>query len=271
MLHLWLVSQWGWRNAYGVLGVGIWLLLFPAIALLFRNHPGEVGQTLDGGRLGAEKAVRKSHSGVELWGLTLRETTRTSSFWIVASGTAMFGLIHTAIFFCIVPIFHDRGLTASDAASSLTVLAGCLAATQLLGGVLADRVRAAWLLSIGTLGLSVAIVLLLFVHSATTALVAGAVLGSSQGIFFGATHPLWARYFGRRHLGKIRGLLMTINVGTSSLGPLLAGLTRDWRGEFDLALIVFAIAPLPVAALSLFVAPPPRPNSDTANLITTEI
>lgn len=82
----------------------------------------------------------------------------------------------------------------------------------------------------------------------------------SQGIFFGVLHPLWARYFGRLHLGKIRGVLLTLNVAASSLGPLFAGMTRDWQGNFNLALLVFAIAPLPLAVLLLLAAPPARAN-----------
>lgn len=76
-------------------------------------------------------------------------------------------------------------------------------------------------------------------------------MGISQGLFFGTAHPLWARYFGRLHLGKIRGLLMTLNVGCSSLGPLFAGVMRDTLGDFHIALVVFAILPLPIALLSL--------------------
>lgn len=157
-----------------------------------------------------------------------------------------------------VPIFQERGLSAIDAAAALTAFAGCLAVMQLLGGILADRVRAPFLLFTGMAGLALAMLLLFFADTSHKALVAGAALGVSQGIYFGATHPLWARYFGRRHLGKIRGMLMTINIGSSSLGPLFAGLTRDWQGDFDMALVVFAIAPLPIAVFSLLVAPPPR-------------
>jgi len=263
-LNLWLVSQWGWRGAYGILGVGIWLLLFPAVALLFRNHPGDVGQAVDGLSERASGVPLNRDANEAFWGLTLGETLRTSAFWIVAAGTALFGLIHTAVFFCMVPIFQERGLSAGDAAAVLTVFAGCLAVMQLVGGVLADRVRAAYLLFTGTAGLATAILLLFFADAAPLVLVAGAVLGISQGIYFGAAHPLWARYFGRRHLGKIRGALMTINIGSSSLGPLFAGLTRDWQGNFDLALMVFAIAPLPIAVLSLLVAPPRRTGSSDA-------
>ena len=99
---------------------------------------------------------------------------------------------------------------------------------------------------------------MLLAHHPASAIVAGAMLGVAQGVFLGAAQPLWARYFGRRHLGKIRGVLMTLNVGASSLGPLFAGLTRDWQGDFTLALTAFALAPLPIAFLSLLVAPPKR-------------
>lgn len=255
-LNLWLVSHWGWRGAYGILGVGIWLLLFPAVALLFRNHPAEVGQMVDGVARRSSGFPGNRDTPEIRWGLTLGETLRTRTFWIVASGAALFGLIHTAVFFCLVPIFQDRGLSASNAAAALTAFAGCLAIMQLIGGMLADRVRATYLLFAGMAGLAVAMTLLFVAQNAFMAILSGAALGVTQGIFFGAANPLWARYFGRRHLGKILGVLMTINISSSSLGPLFAGLIRDWQGNFDLALIVFAVAPLPVAALSLLVKPP---------------
>lgn len=256
-LNLWLVSEFGWRGAYGLLGASIWVLLFPLAAWLFRNCPADVGQEIDGRDKPA--ASRAEHAPIDIdWGFTLAETMRMPTFWIVTVGTAMFSLIHTAIFFCMVPIYQERGLTASDAAASLTVFAVCLAVMQLIGGILADRVRAPYLLFVGLTGLAVTVLMLLMAETQTMALVAGGTMGIFQGIFFGATHPLWARYFGRRHLGKIRGMLMTINVACSSLGPLIAGVTRDWQGDFTLALVIFAVAPLPIAACSFLVTPPKR-------------
>ena len=255
-VNLWLVWQWGWRGAYVILGVGVWLALFPAFFLLFRNRPSELGQAVDG-RAPHRDPDRKPASE-EWWGLTLGETLRTRAFWIVTAGTAMFGLIHTAVFFCLAPILQERGLTAQHAAATLTVFAVSLAAMQLGGGMLADRVRAPALLALGLAGLAVAVFLLYRASTPLSAQAAGCVFGASQGLFFGVSHPLWARYFGRRHLGKIRGLFITINVAISSLGPLFAGLTKDWLGNFDAALIAFALAPLPLAILSLFAAAPQR-------------
>lgn len=254
-LNLWLVSQWGWRGAYAVLGVAVWLVLFPLFGLLYHNRPEDVGQHIDGKPLRTRPSPsRKIRAG--FWGLTLEEALRTSAFWIVTAGTAVFGLIHTAVFFCLVPIFQERGLAESHAAATLTIFAICLAVMQLAGGLLADRVRAPRLLCVGLGGLAAAVMVLLSASSATGALVAGAMLGAAQGLFFGTAQPLWARYFGRRHLGKIRGVLMTINVGSSSTGVLLAGLTRDWLGNFGPVLVALAILPLPVACLSLLATPP---------------
>jgi MFS-type transporter involved in bile tolerance (Atg22 family) len=101
--------------------------------------------------------------------------------------------------------------------------------------------------------------------TAQTATLATALLGASQGIFFGAAQPLWARYFGRRHLGKIRGVLATINVASSSLGPLAAGVTHDLTGEFGLSLLTFAVLPIPVAVLSLWATPPKRTTTVVPN------
>ncbi len=110
------------------------------------------------------------------------------------------------------------------------LFAVCLSVMPLIGGTLSDRLRAPVLLATGLTGLGVSMVILNVASTPAAALVAGAAMGTSQGVYFGAVQPLWARYFGRRHLGKIRGVLTTVNVGSSSLGPLLAGVTRDLSG-----------------------------------------
>jgi MFS family permease len=260
-LNLWLANHFGWRGAYALLGGGLGMLLFPAFALLFRNRPEDVGQELDGARPNAE-----TPGAVPDWsaGLTLGETLRAPAFWIAASATALFGLILTAMFFSLVPIFHERGLSDLEAASMVTFFAISLAAWQLAGGALADRLPAAWLMAAALAGLAAGMFALRAADSLLAAQLAGLVIGGAQGLFFGGTQPLWARYFGRLHLGKIRGVLMTVTVAASSLGPLLAGLARDHFGNFDLVLLLFALAPLPLAALALFARPPQVPARPTA-------
>ncbi|MEX2171517.1 MAG: MFS transporter [Pirellulales bacterium] len=254
-MNLYLIQSWGWRGAYAFLGVGIWVILFPAVFFLFRDHPSDIGQSIDGHSPPSSGEVERTGTSIS-WGLTLAEALRTSTFWIVAGGTALFASIQTAIFFCLVPILHECNLSDSNAATMLTVYAASYAAMQLLGGTLADYVRASVLLCIGLIGLSISMLVLTLATSSSLAYLSGAVLGGAQGIYFGASHPLWARYFGRDHLGKIRGLLMTMIVASSSFGPLFAGIMKDWLGDFTIPLATFTLAPLPLAVLSLWVSKP---------------
>ena len=102
-------------------------------------------------------------------------------------------------------------------------------------GVLADRLRLEGLLAVGMLALSAALGLLYVADQPLDVHLAGMMLGISQGLYFGAAQPLWARYFGRAHLGKIRGVLMTIIVALSSMGPLgmfrIATINPGWQGD----------------------------------------
>lgn len=258
-LNVWLLNQFGWRTSYAILGIGIWLLLFPTYLLLLRNRPEDVGQSLDN----HVDPDTITHAADQLrWGFTVSEALRMPAFWIVTAGTALFGLIYTAAFFSFVPIFEERGLTQQDAAAAMTAFASCMAVMQLTGGTLSDRLPARVLLMAGLLGLSLAMTALNTASSPATALLAGAAMGTAQGLYSGAAQPLWARFFGRLHLGKIRGTLMTINVASSSLGPVVAGVTRDLTGNFGIALTVFAIVPLPFAVAAWFVTAPQRKQAN---------
>ncbi len=264
-LNLWLITQWGWRGAYALLGGVIWCTLFPLFSLYFRDRPEDVGHLLDGAH-SSPTSTPDVGARVDLWwGFTLEETLRTFAFWIVTAGTAVFSLVHTAVFFCLVPIFHERGLTSQDAAVAMTAFAACLALMQLTGGTLADHVRAPVLLFTGTAGLACGVFMVYVARTPLAAALAAAALGAAQGVFFGTAQPLWARYFGRRHIGKIRGVLMTINVAASSVGPLFAGITHDMTGSFGTSLVVFSMLPLPIALLSLFAWAPRRPAAETAD------
>lgn len=251
LISISLIDSFGWRVAYVFLGLGVWAVMLP-LCLFARDRPADVGQRMDGGGRSAHP-----HAVPELLhGLTLGETLRTPTFWIVASGAAMFGVIYTALFFHSVPLMADRGLAASTAAALIGGCAASLAVMHLCAGVLSDRMGAPLLLTIALLLLVVALAVLRFAETALSVQAAGVVLGAAQGLYLGVSQPLWARYFGRRHLGKIRGVLSTVNIGSSSVGPLLFGLCRDSLGSFDAAMSVAALAPIPLLVLMTLIRPP---------------
>jgi hypothetical protein len=65
------------------------------------------------------------------------------------------------------------------------------------------------------------------------ALSLGGAYGSKQAI--GATG--YAQYFGRDHLGTIRGASFIFGISGAALGPLPFAANIDWTGSYSVALI----------------------------------
>lgn len=256
-INLWLVTQFGWRGGYVILGLSV-LGLWPLYWCLLRNRPSDVRQRVDGLRpVVAGAAVLAGDSddpvGPEF---TLRQALRTAVFWAALLNGALYSLIHTGVFFCLLPILAEQGLDAKYGAWMLMVFAISLAVHQMAGGWLADRVAPGIQMIVGQGLFAVGLGLLVLAGGGTEVLVAGGVMGAAQGVFFAASNPIWARYFGLPHLGAIRGFLMSFHVALSSIGPLVVGWSHDVTGDFGLVLSCFAALPLMLAAGLLWVRPP---------------
>ena len=69
---------------------------------------------------------------------------------------------------------------------------------------------------------------------------------------------IWANYFGRAHLGSIRGLATTAMVTSSAIGPLPFGVLSDLMGSHEIALLALVILPGVSVIASLCAVPPVR-------------
>jgi MFS family permease len=83
------------------------------------------------------------------------------------------------------------------------------------------------------------------------------LFGCAQGIISVVSGTVWARYFGRKHLGKIRGLSLTAAVAASAIGPVIMGISADYFGGFADSLWLFAALSV-MCAISACWASPPR-------------
>lgn len=258
-VNLWLVQAVGWRTAYIILGVCVVTAILPLLAILFRNRPEDIGQKPDGVAIDltgiSEPEPEKAHD--------LAFAIRTRAYWIMAVTTAMPAMIITGIHFHAVQIYVDATLTEADAAGMFTTFAVAVAISMLIGGIMADRFRLNLLLSGSMIGISGGIWLLTQVHSTWTSDLFAIALGAGQGVFMSVRSTLWVRYYGRAHLGKIRGTLTTIEVAASSTGPLLMGAAHDLFGSYNGILFIFASITAPMVIVTLF-ATPPRDERDSS-------
>ena len=256
----------GWRDGYKLLGLANAAVLLPVLALVYRNRPADVGQRVDGGPAAAGDLTNGESGGgpggepPEAPSLSARQAYRTGPFWFALTVQSVWGMIGTAVFYHLITILTDRGLTEARAATCFTVFAAAMAALQFVGGVLADRVAPRFLLSaFGALG-AAGCGLLYLSTTPGVAWAFAATFGAAQGLLIATMNVLWPRFYGTAALGAIKGTVQTFSAGACAVGPVIVALSRERLGGAGPALGVFAALLLAVAALAPLLRPPARPE-----------
>ena len=256
---LWLINQFGWRWAYAILGISVCLIMLPILAFIFRNRPEDVGQSVDGLTM-AEllptvpatevKAVSKQLS------LDLKAAQGTPAYWIFMAVSAAWAMIATAIFFNIVPFFTSNGLTELQAATTFSILAVASGVTEIIGGFLADRWPLRYLIAVALMGFICSLLFLVYLSAPWHGQAYALVWGLSHGLLSVSSAIVWVRYYGREHLGKIRGSVWTAVVAGSSAGPFIMGFTFDLWGSYRPSLWFFILLFVPVVVAVFWAKPP---------------
>ena len=257
-----LILYTGWRGAWVVFGL-VTLALVVGPALLFmRRRPEDMGLLPDGGSIpqkeaGSESAKAKARpSAADDVAWTRREALGTSAFWLIV---ITFGVSHVGVTGLNLHVFSfvsDQGHPAMVAALVMSIIAVMQFSTPMGWGLLAERINIAWLIMAKFLVQAVGILLALS-DPGLVSLYAGFFL---YGIGMGGTAILaeliWANYFGRTSLGKIRGMGSLITSAFSAGGPPFFGLLFDATQSYKLSFSIFIGMLFASAGLSLFLRPP---------------
>ena len=256
-----LIHTLGWRNAWIVLGVVGAGILIPLSLALVRRLPEDMGLAPDGDTLvrrplGA--AQSKSHELLDVGEIswTVREVVGSSTFWrlLVVASFTMFA--SSSVVLHRLPNFIDRGLDAQLVASSIGIEVAVAGASIFTMGYLAERKPARYLSGAAFVVSGVAISLTIF---ADTPLLLFLSMGA-YGIGVSGNQLLrdyiWAEYFGRQHLGSIRGIVNPVVLAFSAAGAPLAGYVWDVTGSYN-SLWWVSVGLVVVAAILLFLTPPP--------------
>ncbi|TWT95211.1 Major Facilitator Superfamily protein [Botrimarina colliarenosi] len=244
-IYNYLIDHFGWRQAYAMVGLVIAVTLLPLLALAYRNN-----DETSSNETVTEVSPARS--------LSFHAALRTPAYWAALSCAALTGLICTAVFFNLTPLFERNGLTTRDAAAVFSWVAAAMAFMQLNGGMLADRVplRVLMAMAMALLGAGV-----LVMGEGVTPLavnLGGVLLGAGQGLMAVTGNTLWPRYFGRRELGSIRSSVWTATVAACSVGPFIMGLTYELTGGYGPSLWLFVSLAAAVSFGSLVWGAPPE-------------
>jgi MFS family permease len=178
-------------------------------------------------------------------------------------------LIGTGVVFYLFDIGAAAGLQRETTSRVFLTFAISMLGAQLLAGPLADRYRLNVLLCIAVALLAVGTTTLLGLREFWHFQLFGLLFGSGQGLALVVGATVWVRYFGPRHLGKIRGTAWSIAVAGSGAGPFILGAVRDRTGSFFGGIVGFALTLAVLAVASLFAVSPqrsskPRTGADAA-------
>ena len=255
----------GWRGAWVVFGVFALLLVVAPALLFMRRSPEEMGLLPDGGPVEpkAEVATPKKsrhakRTGADNVEWSRREALRTPVFWLIAStfGVAQIGV--TGLNLHVFSYVTDQGHPTLVAASVMSIIAIMQFSTPIVWGTLADRMDNG-ILNMAKCALQGAGLLVALLLPGMAPLYIGFFI---YGIGMGGTavlaETIWADFFGRISLGKIRGMGSLVTSLFSASGPPFFGLLFDYTESYYLSFNIFIGMLFTSAVLSLCLRPPTK-------------
>jgi len=238
-----MINRWGWDISWRAIGFFA-LFVFTIFAWIFyRDNPEESGLIPDGKAAHSIKCKLDFTLNHEM---TLKEARSTISFWAIALTLGYSGLFVTAFTYHHRAIFATAGLDVDSAIKFFFPAAAVISVIlKIVGGILSDRVTVRTLLYIFAAGhiLSAIGFFLLGTSAGIWIIIIGyGICGGFFSVLAGVCYP---RLFGRKHLGAISGLSMSIVVFSSALGPYLFStindLTKSFTSTFYILLFLIVI------------------------------
>ena len=253
-----LISAVGWRDAWFWMGIGTIGIMLP-LSLMVRTSPESMGMMPDGDLPDTAKTglSNRERSIVNERSFTRGEAVRNKTFWILclALTLAVIGLPGYQAHW--VPYFEDINFSRELAATALTVFGVFSIAARFVWGFLSTRHDIRILMTIQAVLAATGIVFILMVQN-NVMLIAWAVYqGLTLAVFFQLQALLVVTYFGRAHIGAIRGVMFFFITLASATGPMLLGALRDWQGSYMVSFIV-VIGTWLLAGLAIYMAKPPK-------------
>ena len=254
-----LIGTVGWRDAWLWMGVAS-IALFLPLSLLVRTSPESMGLLPDGDRPG--QAPPPSSGGrrggpANERSFTRREALRSRAFWLicVALLLSIIGLPGFQAHW--VPYLVDIEFSSETAATAVLVFGIFSVTARFVWGFLTARYDIRNLMVIQALLAALGVLFLLNVQNAVMMYAWALYHGLTLAVFFQLQALLTVTYFGRGHIGSIRGVMFPFITLGSSAGPILLGALRDWQGSYLVPFLVVA-ATWTCAAALVFITRPPQ-------------
>ena len=266
------IDAWGWRSAWVTLGVFTVATGVVPPLLLMARRPEDMGLDADPAPDGEQERTPESNpkstqpARASNWrdtDYTVREALRTPAFWILAFFSMVGFMAQAGVSLHQTAHYVDAGVSHGQAA----LVATAFALGQIPGGVVWSGVgrrlpvrvmlaiSAGWCAG-GVFGIS-------FTQQLGWGIAYGFLFGAGVGGLHTMLRLSWADYYGRMHLGAIRGLTLPAQIGGQAIGPVVSGFMFDASGGYRAPFVIFGSA-VGLAALMVLAAVPPTRRAAAA-------
>jgi OFA family oxalate/formate antiporter-like MFS transporter len=245
---VWLIAQYGWRQAALIMAVVIWLVGIP-LGLVFRHRPETYGYLPDGEAKKIESPAVEAKDTMPTTqalpapaaGFTARQAIATRTFWMLVLFGLLTGFAQSAIMVHEMPYLTSIGISREIAGWVLLGITGSSIIGRLGFGWLGDRCDKRYLLAIGA-GLQ-CIGVLIFANIGSPWMILPFLLFYGPG--YASQIPLYpairADYFGLKQFATIGGLMSLGWTVCGILAPVLAGWVYDTWGSYRPIWLAYAI------------------------------
>lgn len=272
-LYVVLIHNVGWRTSLLLVGLGTWLFLIPAAALV-RPRPEPYGYLPDGDPLPAgltlsdrQATLAASSQRTMGVGLTVKQALRSPAFWLLSVAFGLSGMNISAITIFIVPHLTSAavGFSPQAAAFIASLFIAVSGPGRVIVGFLGDRIpdkkwAVATVFTLQALGMLV----LGLVHSYGLAVIFAIIMGIAHGGAIPIRPTFYGDYFGTRAFATIQGLSSSLAVVGGVVGPVMAGAIFDSSQSYSLAFYIMAVATVIAVPILLAAHKPALPTVSPA-------
>ncbi len=248
----WLISSYGWRTSYLIIGSATFAFIVLAAQFL-RRDPAQKGLL----PYGLEEA-NADHLNAAYGGFSLQEAIHAKQLWMLCAIYLLIVSCTQTILVHIVPHGIELGISAASAASVLAAIGGISIIGRLVVGNASDRIGNKLAMIVCFLMLAVALFWLQLAKELWMLYLFAVIYGVAHGGFFALISPVVAELFGLGSHGVIFGIVIFGSAIGGAIGPVLAGHMFDITGSYYQAFLICAAVAVIGFILTLLLRPPSR-------------
>ncbi|QWB99554.1 MFS transporter [Mycoplasmatota bacterium] len=264
--NYWLIQEIGWENAWRIWSLILIVLFLPLVFIFSADKPEDYQITMENQIIKDQKLHLSSLEKMEIESFTLSEGIKTKEFWFAGIISMIPSMFTTGMTFHFYKIMDLRSIENETAAIIIGLVALPSFIIPFLAKPLIDKQPVKHILSTTMAMMIISMfILMYFISNASHAILFILFYGLAIAVQAVTLNVLWPNYFGRKHLGSIRGAATIFMVIGSALGPLPFGISYDLTSQYNYAIVGMIIFASIAFVLSFLIDKPIKERKDNFN------